>query len=95
MEQYADPSIQEILSIEGNNQCFDCGADNPKWASMNNGIFLCLKCAGVHRSFGLQISIIRSLQIDTWTSKQILFLSKGGNNKFKEFLSEYKIVHSS
>ena len=95
MESFADPKIPEILSIEGNNKCFDCGAENPKWASINNGIFLCLKCAGVHRSFGLQISIIRSLQIDSWTEKQLLFLSKGGNNKFQTFLSEYKIVPSS
>ena len=95
METFADPKISEISSKEGNNKCFDCGNENPKWASINNGIFLCLKCAGIHRSFGLQFSIIRSLQIDSWSQKQLLFLSKGGNNKFQTFLSEYKILPNS
>ena len=91
MEIYSHPDIPEILSIDGNSICCDCGAQKPKWASLNNGIFLCLKCAGVHRSYGLNISLIRSLQIDSWTDEQILYLSKGGNNRFKMNLIEFQI----
>ena len=40
---------------------------------MNNGVFLCLKCAGIHRGFGMSVSLIRSLQEDTWTEKQLLY----------------------
>ena len=87
--------LNEILSREGNSVCFDCCKENPKWASLNNGIILCLKCAGIHRSFGIQISIIRSVQVDSWTEKQVKYLSLGGNKRFKEFLSEYKIEPSS
>ena len=94
-ETLAHPELNEILSKEGNTKCFDCGEDNPKWASLNNGIILCLKCAGIHRSFGLQISIIRSVQVDSWTEKQIKYLSLGGNSRFKAFLLEYKIEPSS
>ena len=94
-DSYAHPDLNEILSREGNTTCFDCGNENPKWASLNNGIILCLKCAGIHRSFGLQISTIRSVQVDSWNEKQVKYLSQGGNNKFKEFLSEYKIEPSS
>ena len=94
-ETYAHPEINEIISREGNTTCFDCGEENPKWASLNNGIFLCLKCAGIHRSFGLQISTIRSVQIDSWNEKQIKYISKGGNIKFKTYLAEYKIEPSS
>ena len=94
-EIYAHPDLNEILSREGNTTCFDCGKENPKWAQLNNGIILCLKCAGIHRSFGLQISVIRSVQVDSWTEKQVKYLSLGGNNKFKEFLSEYKIEPTS
>lgn len=36
------------------------------WASINNGIFLCLNCAGEHRGYGVSISYIRSITIDTW-----------------------------
>ena len=94
-ETYAHPELNEIVSREGNGQCFDCGAENPKWASINNGILLCLKCAGIHRGFGLQISKIRSLQVDSWTEKQIKYLSQSGNLRFKNFLSEYNITPTS
>ena len=91
MEIYSHPDIPEILTIEGNSNCCDCNAEKPKWASLNNGVFLCLKCAGVHRSLGIEVSTIRSLQIDSWTDKQILYISKGGNARFKNNLLEYKI----
>ena len=95
MEMYSHPDIQEILTLPGNSNCCDCNAEKPKWSSLTNGIFLCLKCAGIHRSLGVEISTIRSLQIDSWTDKQILYLSKGGNNKFKQMLSEYRIDPNS
>ena len=91
MEIYSHPDIPEILSLPGNSKCCDCNAEKPKWASLNNGIFLCLKCAGVHRSLGVDISTIRSLQIDSWTDKQILYLSKGGNDKFIKNLADFQI----
>ena len=94
-ETYAHPALNEIISQEGNSLCFDCGTENPKWASINNGILLCLKCAGIHRGFGLQISTIRSLQVDSWTEKQVKYLSQGGNLRFKNFLAEYNIEPSS
>ena len=91
MEIYSHPDIPEILSIPGNSSCCDCGMEKPKWASLNNGAFLCLKCAGVHRSLGVDISTIRSLQIDSWTDKQILYLSHGGNFKLQKLWEEYSI----
>ena len=64
MEIYSHPDIPEILSLPGNSICCDCGIEKPKWASLNNGAFLCLKCAGIHPSLGVDISTICSLQID-------------------------------
>ena len=91
MEIYSHPDIPEILSLPGNSTCCDCGIEKPKWASLNNGVFLCLKCAGIHRGLGVDISTIRSLQIDSWTDKQILYLSQGGNFKLQKILEEYGI----
>ena len=91
MEIYSHPDIPEILSLPGNSTCCDCGIEKPKWASLNNGAFLCLKCAGIHRSLGVDISTIRSLQIDSWTDKQILYLSQGGNFKLQKIWEEYGI----
>ena len=95
MEIYSHPDIQEIVSLDENSKCFDCGAQKPKWSSINNGIFLCLKCAGIHRNLGVNISLIRSLQIDSWNEKQILFLKKGGNGKLKNFFLEYNITSNN
>jgi len=36
------------------------------WASVNNAIFLCLECSGEHRGFGVSVSYIRSINLDTW-----------------------------
>ena len=95
MESYSNPDIPDILQVEGNSECADCGAEKPQWASMNNGVFLCLKCAGVHRSFGMNVSLIRSLKIDSWTENQLLFLTKGGNKNYKKNLSEFNIDPST
>ena len=49
------------LSDAHNNKCFECGCPGPQWVSINNGIFICLQCAGKHRGFGVQVSFVRSL----------------------------------
>ena len=94
MEKYSHPDIHDILEVEGNGVCVDCGG-KPKWASMNNGVFLCLKCAGTHRCFGMSISLIRSLELDSWTENQLLYLTKGGNKNFLKNLQEFNIDPST
>lgn len=95
MEIYSHPDIESIINIEGNQTCIDCGAAKPKWSSINNGVFLCLKCANIHKSFGNRISIPRSLQIDAWDDKQIAYLKKGGNETYKTLLKSYNIPLSA
>ena len=43
----------------------------PRWASRNLGIFLCIRCAGIHRNLGVHISKVKSVNLDTWTPEQI------------------------
>jgi hypothetical protein len=33
---------EQLLKIPGNDHCCDCGAMNPRWASINLGITLCI-----------------------------------------------------
>ena len=38
-----------ILGLEGNENCCECRAPDPTWASVNLGITLCIECSGIHR----------------------------------------------
>lgn len=65
-----------LLAEEDNKTCFDCGmliilkkGKKPAhWASINNGLFLCMECSGEHRGYGVSISYIRSCSLDSWYS---------------------------
>ena len=43
----------------------------PRWASWNLGIFLCIRCAGIHRNLGVHISRVKSVNLDSWTPEQV------------------------
>jgi len=45
-------------------------SSDPKWSSVNLGIIICIKCAGIHRSLGSHISKVKSLYLDKWTAEQ-------------------------
>ncbi|KAH8920874.1 Arf GTPase activating protein, partial [Atractiella rhizophila] len=64
--------LLSLLSVPGNDSCADCGASNPRWASWDLGIFLCVKCAQCHRSLGTHISKVKSLTLDQWTKECVV-----------------------
>lgn len=41
--------LQRMQSVAGNGQCGDCGQPDPRWASINLGVLLCIECSGIHR----------------------------------------------
>ena len=67
------------------------GIEDPQCVSINNGIFICTKCAEIHKNLGVQISAIKYLSKDTIDENQILFFEKGGNNKFFTYMETYKL----
>ncbi|KAK5064504.1 hypothetical protein LTR84_000337 [Exophiala bonariae] len=71
--------LHDLLSAPGNSQCADCSAKNPSWASWNLGIFLCMRCASIHRKLGTHISKVKSLSMDTWTADQVENMKQTGN----------------
>ncbi|CAL6042051.1 GTPase_activating protein for ARF [Hexamita inflata] len=81
----------QSLEIPGNQKCFDCGAPQPMWSSCKLGIFICLNCAGRHRSYGVGISFVRSADLDRWSEEQAGFALAGGNKKFDDFLKQKKV----
>ncbi|XP_027013132.1 arf-GAP with coiled-coil, ANK repeat and PH domain-containing protein 2 isoform X5 [Tachysurus fulvidraco] len=72
-------AVQKVMAIAGNSTCCDCGQPDPKWASINLGITLCIQCSGIHRSLGVHFSKVRSLTLDTWEPELLKLMCELGN----------------
>ena len=83
--------LEEIYTEESNSTCFDCDHKPAHWASISNGIFLCLDCSGEHRGFGIGVSFIKSVTMDQWTQEQVNIMKTGGNQRLREFLTTYEM----
>lgn len=46
---------------------------------MNLGVFLCIRCSGIHRGLGVHISQVRSINMDKWLPEQIENMQQKGN----------------
>lgn len=88
---YAHPEFDELMKDKSNQNCFDCGRGLVSWASVNNSVFLCINCAGIHRGFGVTVSYIRSITIDSWNDNQVSFIKAGGNERLKNLLNMYDV----
>ncbi|XP_053094143.1 arf-GAP with coiled-coil, ANK repeat and PH domain-containing protein 2 isoform X4 [Pangasianodon hypophthalmus] len=73
-------ALQKVMAIAGNSTCCDCGQPEPKWASINLGITLCIQCSGIHRSLGVHFSKVRSLTLDTWEPELLKLMCELGNS---------------
>ncbi|XP_019737764.1 stromal membrane-associated protein 1-like isoform X2 [Hippocampus comes] len=57
---------------------------SPRWASWNLGVFMCIRCAGIHRNLGVHISRVKSVNLDQWTPEQIQSMVDMGNGRAKQ-----------
>ncbi|KAK1340154.1 hypothetical protein QTO34_018718 [Cnephaeus nilssonii] len=61
----------------------------PRWASWNIGVFICIRCAGIHRNLGVHISRVKSVNLDQWTQEQIQCMQEMGNGKANRLYEAY------
>lgn len=83
----AEQDLKDLVNRpENGNKCGECGSIYPTWCSVNLGVFLCGRCASVHRRvFGSRdddaYSDVKSLTMDRWSTRDIDDLSSTGGNK--------------
>ncbi|CDS01987.1 hypothetical protein [Sporisorium scitamineum] len=76
--------IAAISRQPDNRRCADCQEADPRWASWMLAnkpccIFICISCSGVHRSLGVHISKVKSVDLDDWTEEQLQAAREWGN----------------
>ncbi|PGG96597.1 stromal membrane-associated protein [Blastomyces parvus] len=78
--------IKNLLKLECNKICADCKRNkHPRWASWNIGVFVCIRCSGIHRGMGTHISRVKSVDLDTWTDEQLQSVLKWGNARANKY----------
>ncbi|KAI8993580.1 hypothetical protein BDB01DRAFT_334020 [Pilobolus umbonatus] len=77
--------LKTLLQKESNKYCADCKKKDARWASWNLGIFICIRCSGVHRSLGTHISKVKSVDLDTWLTEQVENMVRWGNERANKY----------
>jgi len=83
-------ALENLLKDPSNKKCADCGAAVPRWASASLGVFVCMRCAGIHRNIGVHITFVRSVTLDKWNEQQVQTMTDMGNAR-AESIYEAKI----
>ncbi|XP_053187977.1 arf-GAP with dual PH domain-containing protein 2-like [Scomber japonicus] len=74
--------LLDLVRQPDNNECADCGAPDPDWASYTLGIFVCLNCSGMHRNLPA-VSKVKSIRLDHWDDSLVQFMRETGNSAAK------------
>ncbi|XP_060987842.1 stromal membrane-associated protein 1 isoform X5 [Dama dama] len=84
--------LSKLLREEDNKYCADCEAKGPRWASWNIGVFICIRCAGIHRNLGVHISRVKSVNLDQWTPEQIQEILVAFERKIENYSGKLQVV---
>ncbi|QLL32746.1 hypothetical protein HG536_0D02680 [Torulaspora globosa] len=83
----SEKELKDLVNLpENGNRCGECGNVFPTWCSVNLGVFLCGRCASVHRKI-LSLrdddaySDVKSLTIDRWSERDLDDLARSGGNR--------------
>jgi hypothetical protein len=76
-------AIEALCREPANSECSDCGAQGTRWASVNHGVFFCIRCSGFHRGLGATITKVKSTNLDKWTEAEVEVMRRLGNRAAK------------
>jgi len=63
--------LEKLLKRADNKTCAECPSRIPRWASITFGVFMCIRCSGVHRQLGTHITKVKSVNLDKWPDPKI------------------------
>lgn len=78
-ERQQELLFKKLLAKEENTRCADCKQKGATWASLGFGVFVCIGCSGLHRSFGMHITRVRSTKLDSWSKGDAKIMEIVGN----------------
>lgn len=90
METLTNAKIESILSLAGNNKCFECESPDVDWVSFPASVFLCLNCCRRHKEFKIKPKL-KSISVSEFTQHEIKKMNLGGNARFLSLMNEYKV----
>ncbi|GMK59107.1 hypothetical protein CspeluHIS016_0701220 [Cutaneotrichosporon spelunceum] len=73
--------LRDLVRQPDNKACADCRKNDARWASWNLGVYVCIRCSGIHRAMGTHISKVKSIDLDIWTPEQMANIQKWGNKR--------------
>ncbi|ODN92826.1 stromal membrane-associated protein [Cryptococcus wingfieldii CBS 7118] len=77
--------LRDLVKQPENKSCADCKRNDTRWASWNLGLYLCIRCSGIHRSMGTHISKVKSIDLDIWTPEQMENIQRWGNTRANRY----------
>lgn len=77
--------LRELRKKPENARCAECGAGDTAWASVSLGVFVCVRCADVHRALGTHISKMKGCGgTYLWGPDEIEQMQEVGNARARE-----------
>jgi hypothetical protein len=77
--------LDRLRKLPENKLCVDCGSHGTVWASVNIGVFLCLRCGSIHRGLGTHVSVPKGCTgTYLWGPDELDMMRAKGNSAARE-----------
>jgi len=87
-EKVQEAIFNQLSNKPGNGECADCNNKSPTWVSLDFGVFVCIRCSGVHRQLGPHITRVRSTRLDGWVKENIEIMATVGNQLANDYYEQ-------